>query len=51
MAKKVVDGLHRGGYPARVAFVHGRGMEIHMYSLQLWSESLYDLKKIGFFRL
>ncbi|KAI9232102.1 MAG: hypothetical protein BYD32DRAFT_455712 [Podila humilis] len=51
MAKKVVDGLHRSGYPARVAFVHGRGMDIHMYSLQLRSEALYDLKKIGFFRL
>ncbi|ORZ13808.1 hypothetical protein BCR41DRAFT_387048 [Lobosporangium transversale] len=51
MGKKAVDSLFKAGYPQPVVLIHGRGMEVDIYTLSLRAEALYQLDRLGTFGL
>ncbi|KAI8345514.1 hypothetical protein B0O80DRAFT_280956 [Mortierella sp. GBAus27b] len=51
MGKKSVDGLFSKGIPCPVVLIHGRGMNVSVYQLELRAEAIYPLQLLGTFRL
>ncbi|KAF9579563.1 hypothetical protein BGW38_004130 [Lunasporangiospora selenospora] len=51
MGKKSVDGLFSKEIPCPVVLIHGRGMSVSVYRLELRAEAIYHLQLIGTFRL
>jgi hypothetical protein len=51
MGKMSVDGLFSNGIPCPVVLIHGRGMNVSVYQLELRAEAIYHLQPLGTFRL
>jgi hypothetical protein len=51
MGKKSVDGLFLKGFPCPIVLIHGRGMNVSIYQLELRAEAVYHLQPLGTFRL
>jgi hypothetical protein len=51
MGKQAVDNLYKDGYHVPVVLIHGRGVEVDVFTISIAGEAVYYTKPLGTFRL